>query len=185
MAIASEHGTEYACTRKQLLVYQIDETFDQSVDIVEFSDSCPNDGRVPFCGGSPRQFFALGCCSALNISQKLLQGYSLRTIVSWLNDGLKVVRDRMRERGVELEYAITGLLGSEDLCLLSLSNHFEAISEALSEVQQMTHAEGTETVALVDNTHSMLMMDCAGRVCDWGNANAQVFFSTRSKDGIS
>ncbi len=184
VAIASEHGTEYACTRKQLLIYQIDKKFDQSVDIVEFSDSCPNDGRVPFCSGPAQQFFALGCCSVLNISQKL-QSYSLRTIVFWLNDGLKVVQDKIRKRGMELEFAITGLLGSEDLCLLSLSNHFEAISEMLSEVQRMTHAEGTETVALVDNTHSMLMLDCAGRVCDWGNANAQVFFSTHSKDGIS
>lgn len=184
LIIASEHDAEYACTRKQLLVYQIDGEFDQSVDIVEFSDSCPNDGRVPFCSGLDRQFFALGCCSVLNISQRL-QGRSLRTVASWLNDELKAVRDRIQQKGMKLEFAITGLLGSEDLCLLSLSNHFEAISEVLSEVQKMTHAEGTETVALVDNTHSMLMLDCTGRVCDWGDANAQIFFSTHSKDGIS
>lgn len=184
VVIASEHGAEYACTRKQLLVYQIDGKFDQSVDIVEFSSSCPNDGRIPFCGGPDRQFFALGCCSVLNVSQRL-QGRSLHIVASWLNDGLETVRNRIRESGMELEFAITGLLGSEDLCLLSLSNHFAAISEVLSEVQKMTYAEDAETVALVDNTHSMLMMDRAGRVCDWGNASAQIFFSTHSKDGIS
>ncbi len=30
----------------------------------------------------------------------------------------------------------------------------------LSEVQKITHTEGTKTAALVDNTHSMLMLDC-------------------------
>lgn len=184
VAIASEHGAEYACTRKQLLIYQIDKKFDQSVDIVKLGSDCPNDGRVPFCGGPDRQFFALGCCSVLNISQEL-QGRPLRTVASWLNDGLKTVRDKVRDKKMELEFAIVGLLGSEDLCLISLSNHFEAISKVLSEVQKMTRAEGAETVVLVDNTHSMLMMDCTGRVCNWGNANAQIFFSTHSKNGTS
>lgn len=184
VVIASEHGAEYACTRKQLLVYQIDKQFDQSVDIAEFGSSCPNDGRVPFCGGPDREFFALGCCSVLNISRGL-QDRPLRSVASWLNEGLKTVRDKVREKDMELEFAIAGLLGSEDLCLISLSNHFAAISEVLSEIQKMTHREGMETTALVDNTHSMLMMDCAGRVCNWGDANAQIFFSTRSKDGIS
>lgn len=184
LIIASEHGAEYACTRKQLLVYQIDKKFDQSVDIVEFNDSCRNDGHVPFCGGPDRKFFALGCCSVLNISQQL-RSYSLPTIASWLHDELEAVRDKIQVRGMELEFSIVGLLGSEDLCIISLSDHFEAISEALSAVQKMTRSVGTETVALVDNTHSILMLDCTGRVCDWGNAKAQIFFSTHSKDGIA
>lgn len=182
--IASEHGVEYACTRKQLLVYQIDREFDRSVDIVEFGPSCPNDGRIPFCGGPDQKFFALGCCSVLNISQRL-QDRPLRTVASWLYNGLKTAQDKVREKGMELEFAVTGLLGGEDLCLISLSNHFAAISEVLSEIQKMMHTEGEETVALVDNTHSMLMVDCAELVCNWGDACAQVFFSTRSKDGIS
>lgn len=182
--IASEHGAEYACTRKQLLVYQIDREFDRSVDIVEFDPSCPNDGRLPFCSGTNREFFALGCCSVLNVSQRL-QNHPLRTVASWLDGGLKTIQDEVREKGMELEFAVTGLLGGEDLCLISLSNHFEAISRVLSEIQTMTHTEGEETVTLVDNTHSMLMVDCAGRTCDWGDTHAQIFFSTRSKDGIS
>ena len=184
VAIASEHGAEYACTRKQLLVYQIDKEFDQSVDIVELGVDCPNDGRAPFRGGPDREFFALDCCSVLNISKEL-QSRPLRTVASWLNDRLKHVRDGVRGRGMDLEFAIVGLLGSEDLCLITLSNHFAAISEVLSEIQKMTHTEGAETAALVDNTHSMLMMDCTADNCDWGDANAQLFFSTRSKEGIS
>jgi len=92
VAIASEHGAEYACTRKQLLVYQIDKEFDQSVDIVELGVDCPNDGRAPFRGGPDREFFALDCCSVLNISKEL-QSRPLRTVASWLNDRLKHVRD--------------------------------------------------------------------------------------------
>lgn len=182
--IASEHGAEYACTRKQLLTYQIDREFDRAVDIVEFGPSCPNDGRLPFCSGPDQKFFALGCCSILNVSQGL-QDRPLRTIASWLNDGMKIVRDKVRKKGMELEFAVTGLLGGEDLCLLSLSNHFAAISEVLSEIQNMTHTERGKTTALVDNTHSMLMVDCAGLACSWGDACAQIFFSTRSKDGIA
>lgn len=185
--IASERGADYACTRKQLLVYQIDKQFDQSVDIVEFDGSglpYPNDGRLPFCGAAGRRFFALGCCSVLNISLEL-QDHSPHEVASWLNNRLKTVQAGIRKNGMELEFAIMGLLGGEDLCMISLSDHFAAISEVLSEVEKMTHTAGTETITVVDNAHSMLMVDCAGHSCSWGDTRAQIFFSTRSKNGIS
>ncbi len=192
LEIASKRGAEYACTRKQLLIYQIDRKFDQAIGIAEYhkgdgSDTPDlNSGQLPFYSLRTRKPSALGCCSVLNISQRL-QTNSLKENAKLLNDNLKKVQARLREAGMDLDFAITGLLGGEDFCLIFLSDCFKAISEAVSEIQKiLSVAEDTgENIPLVDNTHSMLMIDCSGKECEWGDARAQIFFSTRSKAGIS
>lgn len=186
VSIASQHGANYACTRKQLLIYQIDESFDRSIDVVEFdgSPAYPNDGRIPFCSMPTGDFFGLGCCSVLNVSREL-QDQTSREIASLLHDGLEKAQVDIRKSGMNLEFAITGLLGGEDLCLIFLSDQFSAISRALSAVQQVTYTKGSRTITVADNTHSILMVDSSGRSCNWGAAHAEIFLSAKSKSGIS
>lgn len=188
IATASRRGANYACTRKQLLIYQLEEKLDQAIDIVEFDDSedsaCPNDGRLPFCSTAGQKFYALGCCSVLNTPRQL-QDRPIRQIADELNKKLKTIQANIQASGMELEFAVTGLLGGEDLCLITLSNHFAAISNVMSEVQKMTCSSDKKDIPILENSHSILMVDSSGRCCNWGDAHAQIFFSSRSNSGIS
>lgn len=194
MAIASQHGTEYACTRKQLFIYQIDKKFDQAVELVDLGGTLsgngsgnPNDGRLPFCCSGSGKRTGLCCCSVLNISQELA-GADVKEAADWLYSVLERRKESLHKRGEEIEFALTGLLGAEDICLILLSDHFSAISSTISAIQGTTRlAAGNIEIPIVDNSHSILLLDCSeeGRHCDWGDSKAEIFFSAKSAAGYA
>lgn len=181
--VASQHGVEYPCTRKQLLIYKLDEKFDKSINIASTEnhpDALPPVNRaIPFYSAETNRFFGLCCCSVVNISPEL-QSQNPRESADLLYHSLKEFQEKILARGQNMEFAITGLLGGEDLCLIILSDYFSAISDAFSVMQDIEK----NGILVMDNTHSMLVMDCSGLQCEWGDAHAEILFSTRAKTGL-
>ena len=178
--IASRHGADQACSRKQLLLYRIDSKFDCEIDIA--SDEQRQQGGVPFCCVSGTQM-SLCCCTALNISPDVMSGgKGLNDIADMIFAGLQFLQKNRR-----FYFAITGLLGTEDLCVILLTDQYNIVSEAISTVQKLKSS--TEDCYVIDNSHSILVMDTSGNVSaeksGWVDAHAEIHFSLKTIAGRS
>lgn len=178
--IASRHGADQACSRKQLLLYRIDSKLDWEINIA--SDEQRQQGGLPFCYVSGVQS-SLCCCTALNISTDVMsRSKDLGEIAHSLFLELQFLQKKKR-----FHFAITGLLGTEDLCIILLADQYNVLSEAISTVQMLkSPADGCY---VVDNSHSILMMDTSGNVAvdenGWDNAHAEIHFSLKTVAGWS
>lgn len=178
--IASRHGADQACSRKQLLLYRIDSKLDWEIDIA--NDEQRQRGGLPFCYVSGAQM-SLCCCTALNISPDVVsRSKGLGEIASALFTQLQSLQKEKR-----FHFAITGLLGTEDLCVILLADRYNIISEAISTVQKLKSP--ADDCYIIDNSHSILMMDTSGNVaaekCGWDNAHAEIHFSLKTIAGRS
>lgn len=178
--IASRHGADQACSRKQLLTYRIDKKFDKEIEIA--SNEQRQCGGLPFCDSLGEQSL-LCCCTALNVSSGMMSKEngvfeSAQLIFNKLNT---LVNDK------RFHFAITGLWGAEDLCIIMLANQYNSISEAISTVQQLKSTD--DDCYVIDNSHSILMMDTTGNVVTnqncWDNTHAEIHFSLKSIAGQS
>lgn len=178
--IASRHGADQACSRKQLLLYRIDRNLDCEINIA--SDEQRQQGGLPFCYVSGAQL-SLCCCTAFNISPDVMsRSNGLGEISNMLFAELKSLQKEKR-----FHFAITGLLGTEDLCVILLADQYNVISEAISTVQNMKSP--TDGCYVIDNSHSILMMDTSGNVVaeksGWDNVHAEIHFSLKTIAGRS
>lgn len=178
--IASRHGADQACSRKQLLLYRIDRRLDRGIDIA--NDEQRHQGGLPFCDAVGEQS-SLCCCTALNISPDVMSGsYGLREIANSLFSELHTLQKNKR-----FHFAITGLLGTEDLCVILLADRYDVISEAISTIQKLKCT--SNDCYVIDNSHSILMMDTSGNVDadqkGWDNAHAEIHFSLKTIAGRS
>ena len=178
--IASRHGADQACSRKQLLLYRIDSKLDWQINVA--NDEQRQQGGLPFCHVSGAQM-SLCCCTALNISPDVVsRSNGLGEIASVLFNELQALQKEKR-----FYFAITGLLGTEDLCVILLADQYNIISEAISTVQKLKSP--TDNCYVIDNSHSILMMDTSGNVTaevrGWDNAHAEIHFSLKTIAGRS
>lgn len=178
--VASRHGADQACSRKQLLLYRIDSKFDGEINIA--SDEQRQQGGLPFCTVSGRQT-SICCCTALNLSADVIsKGKGLGEIANLLFEELQVLQKEKR-----FYFAITGLLGTEDLCVILLSDKYNNISEAISTVQKLKYPSDDSYV--IDNAHSILMLDTSGNVAvdkdAWDNTHAEIHFSLKTIAGMN
>lgn len=176
--IASRHGADQACSRKQLLLYQIDSKLDCEINIA--SDEQRQQGGLPFCTVSGTQT-SVCCCTALNISPDVMsKSKGLGEIANLLFAELQLLQKEKR-----FHFAITGLLGTEDLCVILLADKYIDISEAISAVQKMKFA--ADDCYVIDNSHSILMLDTSGKVAadkdGWDNTHAEIHFSLKTIAG--
>jgi len=176
--IASRHGADQACSRKQLLIYRIDRELDIEINIA--SDEQRQQGGLPFCTASGAQA-SICCCTALNISTDVMsRSKSLGEIARLLFARLQLLQKEKR-----FHFAITGLLGTEDLCVILLADKYNDISEAISMVQTLKSA--AEDCYVIDNSHSILMLDTSGNVVadkdGWDNTHAEIHFSLKTIAG--
>lgn len=180
--IASRHGANQACSRKQLMLYQIDSDFDKDISIAdqEYRDN----GGVPFWH-SENEPVGLCCCTALNVTTGILNNKnSLKTVAKWLYDALNDLKAKAKGK---FAFAITGLLDAEDICLITLSDRYDEISSAIQSVLQLHIPD--KSIPLVDNSHSILIMDTTGNAkidpSGWDNTYADIHFSLKSAAGRS
>lgn len=176
--IASRHGADQACSRKQLLLYRIDSKMDCEINIA--SDEQRQQGGLPFCTVSGAQT-SICCCTALNIATNVMpKSKGLVAIANLLFSQLQLLQKEKR-----FHFAITGLLGTEDLCVILLADKYNDISEAISVVQKLKIA--ADGCYVVDNSHSILMLDTSGNVVadkdGWDNTHAEIHFSLKTIAG--
>lgn len=176
--IASRHGADQACSRKQLLLYRIDSKLDSEINIA--SGEQRQRGGLPFCTVSGTQT-SICCCTALNIATDVMfRSKGLGEIANLLFAQLQLLQKEKR-----FHFAITGLLGTEDLCVILLADKYNDISEAISAVQKLKFA--TDDCYVIDNSHSILMLDTSGNVAadkdGWDNTHAEIHFSLKTIAG--
>lgn len=176
--IASKHGANQACSRKQLLLYRINSNLDCDINIA--CDEQQQQGGLPFCSVSGVQT-SLCCCTALNISTDMMsKSKGLCEIANLLFMELQTLQKKKR-----FHFAITGLLGTEDLCVILLSDKYNDISEAISAIQKLKIA--SDDCYVIDNSHSILMLDTSGNVVadrsGWDDTHAEIHFSLKTIAG--
>lgn len=180
--IASMYGAAQACSRKQLHLYRIANNLDSEITIA--SSEHRNKGGLPFCI-FPETYASLCCCTALNISSSVLKpDFGINKIAELLYNELNALR--LSDR-VDFHFAVTGLLGDEDLCIIILANNYAVISKAICRIQELQFDGSTEYI--IDNSHSILIMDTSGTVqidnSGWNNVHAEIHFSLKTIDGLS
>ena len=84
-----------------------------------------------------------------------------------------------------MPFALMGLLGTEDLCLISLSNDFSVICKAVSHLRSLTISTMGEFI--IGNSHSIQIVDFSGKAMEpqWGETTAEIHFSLKTNDGMA
>lgn len=177
---ASRHDAQQGCSRKQLMLYRLDRRLDSGVSIS--SDEYRNRGGIPFWH-SESETFGLCCCTALNIASNMSgKKTSLKDVAFQIYSALEHAK---ADTGANYQFAITGLLDAEDLCIIVLSNRYDEISNAIGSILHLTAQDSAECI--VDNSHSILMMDTAGitniEKPGWDGVYADIHFSVKSEAG--
>lgn len=189
MDIASTHNAGFTGNRKQLLLYPLNlptpdqirfQTFEEAdADRLPFQ---PIDGRRPcFC-----------CLSILNINQAVKQRVcgadypkGIRKIAGQISAQIDTCVYACKDGSKAwLPYEVMGLLGTEDLCVIFLSDSFDTIYNGINCLRRL---ETTQGVRVLDNSHSIMIVDFSERAekPKWGNAMAELHFSLKSADGLN
>lgn len=185
---ASKYQASRACSRKQLLLRKREGLHEQ----IEISGM--EAGAIPFRSSDPSEEFALGCCSVFNVRD----GACRRSAVK---ENRCVTRAHLAkelyaqiqaiQRDGNFRFAVMESLGTEDLCLIVLTNHYDHISDVIKVVQSFGcksghPAAGCGSQCIIDNGHSILMFDrrCSLEADLWGATQASIHFSLRSAAGL-
>lgn len=193
--IASKHGAERACSRKQLLLRRMsNKVFHEQIEFLD-SEEVSGD-ELPFCSTDSNQKYALGCCSVFSVKVGDCKKSSVKegncktfsTLAHQLYEQIKAL-----QKGCNFRFAIMELLGTEDLCLIVLSNYFRNISDVLYKVQSFRCGSCESSVepcakCYIDNVHSILMLDRENpnlmEDISWEKTEAEVHFSLRTFAGM-
>jgi len=196
MALASMHDADFTGSRKQLLLYPLDGETSGQITIRPAGEDEKN--RLPFQpagGGNP--YFC--CLSILNINQQVKDrmlhqlGYEkgIRQIAKCISQQLDqfAAEPAAIQKGWKLNHAVMGLLGTEDLCIITLSDHFEMLTGAINHCRGLIDKNNPGTPPVVVNSHSILMVDYGVQLEDaeqtlrWGTAIAEIHFSLKTAEG--
>lgn len=193
--IASKHEAERACSRKQLLLRRMsDKVLHEQIEFLN-SDEIAGD-ELPFCSTESDQKYVLGCCSVFSVKvgdckkRSVTEGKckTFSTLAQQLYEQIKGMQEKL-----DFRFAIMELLGTEDLCLIVLSNHFRYISDVLYKVQSFRCGSGESNVepcgkCHIDNVHSILLMDRENlnlvEDAGWEQTQAEIHFSLRTFAGM-
>ncbi len=189
MSIASTYNAKFTGSRKQLLLYPLF-TGEQCQICWQAFD--PADGqRLPFQPARDHRRPCFCCLSILNISQSMKEAVcgtdyaaGIREIARCLSEQLEKY---LKNSGPSawMPFAIMGLLGTEDLCLISLSNDFGVICKAVSHLRSLTISSGGEFI--IGNSHSIQMVDFSDKAMQpqWGETPAEIHFSLKTNNGMA
>lgn len=194
VTVTSKHEAEYPCSRKQLLLRRIKRLEDLDEVLLINSEDAGN--SLPFQSKNGRPY-ALCCFSVFSVSGehpkthgniKKQEGF-YNGLAEELYGGLKKLR---KEKDYDCQFAFLELLGAEDLCLIVLSNQYQAISDAIEMLQNFNFTSSSNDIfyqrCRVDNVHSILMMNRDNpdelEKVDWNGAEAEMHFSLQSAPGM-
>ena len=191
--IASKHEAARACSRKQLLLRTRTGLHEQ-IDLRDSADTPP--GELPFFSAVDEQKYAIGCCSVFSIRDGACKKESVhnrqcrtrRELADDLYQKINSLRDKSN-----FKFAIMEILGTEDLCLLILTNRYQCISDVISQIQlfscnNVIQTQAQSPACVIDNMHSILMIDRAHTQWipqdGWDRIQAEIRFSLRSASGL-
>ena len=187
MRVASEHGAELQCSRKQILIYQLNQKYDRGILVRSNSGSDSGFVGVPFrptSNSDTSDICSLCCCTVVNISNTF-SGEFRKNYVSVVAEKLWEELELLGQKD-SLHFAITGVLGTEDLCVILLSNKYESISSGISAIQKCKLDFDGKSIFAIDNTHSILTISEDGcSQIEWGvDTYAEIYFSLKTIGGI-
>lgn len=133
--IASKHEAARACSRKQLLLRKRQGLHEQ-IDLRDSTDAAP--GELPFFSAEDEQKYAIGCCSVFSIRDGACKREAVQNNQCGMRKELAKLLyeqiNRLRDES-NFKFAILEMLGTEDLCLIILTNRYQCISAVISEIQ--------------------------------------------------
>lgn len=183
MEIASENDIEFIGSRKQLLLYPFGGKIANQIELADENETHGLPFR-PADGSHSRPCFC--CLSILNINQSLKDrmGHGeIRNIAQCLSDQLALYA--ARSDIPLLNYAVMGLLGTEDICVILLSNDFPSIAGIIEHLRSLADRKSGEL--LIQNSHSVIMVDYSGKAPPpiWGDTRAEIHFSLKTSGGLA
>lgn len=189
MKVASTYNAEFTGSRKQLLLYPLLNMRPRQIRWQQFDED--DGGLLPFQPVLDNRRPCFCCLSILNISQSVKESacgtdYSngIRKIAQCLSDQLdQYIRDNGKDTW--MPFAVMGLLGTEDLCLISLSDDFGVICRAIAHLRGLTAGEGGDFI--IENSHSIQMVDFSDQASkpQWGDTTAEIHFSLKTNGGMA
>lgn len=189
MDVASTHNSGFTGNRKQLMLYPLGVTASEQIRFQEFERDDAE--RLPFQSVDGRRP-CFCCLSILNIDQAVKQqvcgtDYSkgIREIAGQISAQIDAYAHGCEDGSeVWLPYDVMGLLGTEDLCVIFLSDSFDTIYNGINRLRRLETAGG---VRVLNNSHSIMVVDFSkqSEQPKWGNAMAELHFSLKSADGLN
>ncbi len=183
MRIASENDAEFIGSRKQLLLYPFGGEIANQIELADVDEV----HGLPFRPAAEDHTRPCFCClSILNINQLLKDrmGHGeIRDIAHCLSD--QIARCAARSNVPQLDYAVMGLLGTEDICVILLSDDFPSIAGIIEHLRNLTDRRSREL--LIQNSHSVIMVDYSGKaqLPAWGDTKAEIHFSLKTSEGLA
>lgn len=183
MEIASENDIEFIGSRKQLLLYPFGGEIANQIKLADRDET----HGLPFRPAEEEHTRPCFCClSILNINQSLkdrMGREGIRNIAQCLSD--QIAQCAARSDGPQLDYAVMGLLGTEDICVILLANDFPGIAGIIEHLRSLADRKSGEL--LIQNSHSVLMVDYSGKAPPpiWGDTRAEIHFSLKTSGGLA
>lgn len=187
MVEASSRNVEFVGSRKQLFLYYINKN--EQSDYIDYDPKYDNNQEnaniLPFCwhiveDGTSKHFHFC-CISVININSEEVaksEPNNETSVTKYVADLIST--SLLKVMDSDFRFSVFGLLGTEDLCVISLSNSFTKICDAIDVVKGI---EVSQNKLLVDSSRSVLMVDFSSEG-DWGtSARAELHFSLRTRDG--
>lgn len=188
---ASKYQADRACSRKQLLLRKRAGMHEE----IEIRDERSRaEGRLPFCSSDHSEEFYLGCCSVFNVRDGGCRKNAVKEDRCATRENLaRELYEQIREiqHDGNFRFAVMESLGTEDLCLIVLTNHYDHISNVIKVVQAFSCKKrfgrgACGSKCIIDNGHSILMIDRDRLLKEdmWGATQASIHFSLRSAAGL-
>ena len=186
MMQTAEKNAEFRGNRKQLLLYPFcrDGSEDERLEEMErqfHAVAADGETAVP-ASAVPRCF---GCITVLNLNGIVREQTGLHEIGA--QTAIRRARQRIQDEAIlrspDVGAVVLGLLGAEDLCVLSWSDSYPAIEEFVQKITRMKCEDGG---AFALDTYSILTVNnhpAAQPV--WGDARAEICFTLRDGRGMA
>lgn len=183
MRIASENDAEFIGSRKQLLLYPFGGGTANQIELAD-ADEIHGLPFRPAMGDHNRPCFC--CLSILNINQSLKDRMGrggIRNTAQCLSDQIALCA--AQPNAPQLDYAVMGLLGTEDICVILLSDDFSSIAGIIEHLRNLADCRSKEP--MIQNSHSVIMVDYSGKAQPpiWGDTKAEIHFSLKTSDGLA
>ncbi len=183
---ASKYDAGFMGSRKQLMLYPFDGKMPEQLTRRDIPDGEIN--RIPFRPVDGADDLCFCCLTIVSIDHSIKTGISQKTDTDSLKYIGKIFSEQMdfyiKQNNIRMPNAVMGLLGTEDLCIILLSDDYSAISGVVGHLGRLVDKNSGKHFII--NSHSLLMMDIHERteLPRWGEANAKLHFSLKTVEGI-
>lgn len=185
--VASRFDAGFMGSRKQLMLYPFDGEMPTQLKRRDMAGGEVN--RLPFQPSDGADDLSFCCLSIISVDSSLKNSVAKKDRTDSLGYIAKCLSKQIdayvASSNVRMPHALMGLLGTEDLCLILLSNDYPAISGVVEHLSRLIDKRSEKHIVV--NSHSLLMLDGQehGDAPMWGTAGARLHFSLKTAEGIS